>query len=947
MIFSFIHYRIVVTDIIEINSHREGETLQTLEKERDSSMSLRRDVKFLGNILGEILLHHGGPELLDTVENIRVTTKKLRKEYDVETYKELKETINNLHEPLRQQVIRAFSVYFHLINAAEQNHRIRRRREYQLQDDNIAQPGSIESAIISLKDKQVDEQTIQKVLDELSLELIITAHPTEATKHSVLEIQKQIASILLQLEQSRLTKKERKELEENLINEVTILWQTDELRHRKPTVMDEVRNGLYYFDQTFFDVLPEVHQELEEQLKENFSCKNWKVPNFLHFGSWIGGDRDGNPNVTPEITWKTLHKQRDLAIKKYKEIIVQLMKRFSHSRNRVAVSEELIESVTAEEEKYLDKDKRWAIEAEVYRRKFAVMLNRLDHTGESEIGYATAEELLGDLKLIEASVNAHQPIEREWKALSKLIRQVQLFGFHLASLDIRNHSGEHESAITEILKKVHITEDYASLTEEEKVKILESVLNDPRPLLLLNEDYSKETQEMLNVFQMIKDAHDEFGRKSITVYLVSMTQSASDLLEVLVLAKEAGIYRLHADGTVETHLNVAPLLETVDDLIAGPKIMETLFRMDCYRDHLSKHEDRQEIMLGYSDGSKDGGTLTANWRLYRAQQEIHDVAKKFNLGLKFFHGRGGSLGRGGGPLNRSILSQPPETLGDGVKITEQGEVLSSRYLLEDIAYRSLEQATSTLFESTIDNTRGVGGGNSVEEEDWRTIMEDISAVSLKKYQSLVFGDKDFLTYFQQATPLNELGALNIGSRPMSRKNRNRFEDLRAIPWVFAWTQSRQLLPAWYAAGTGLNSFASQSSDNLQKLQDMYQKWPFFRSTIDNLQMALMKADITTAKEYAALVEDEQMADRIFGNIVEEYVTTREVLLKITGNSELLDNTPNLQESVHRRNPYVDPLNLLQVNLIKELREQENPDDGLLIEALLTISGIAAGLRNTG
>nr|WP_077624305.1 phosphoenolpyruvate carboxylase [Sediminibacillus massiliensis] len=919
--------------------------MQTLEKLQDSSMPLRRDVKLLGNILGEILLHHGGPELLNTVEKIRVTTKALRKEFDEQKYKELKEEIANLEQPVRQQVIRAFSVYFHLINAAEQNHRIRRRREYQLQEEEVSQPGSIESAVSSLKDKHVNEESIQKVLDALSLELIITAHPTESTKHSVLEIQKQIANILKQLDQPILTKKERKELEEGLANEITILWQTDELRHRKPTVMDEVKNGLYYFEQTFFDVLPEIHQELEEQLKEKFA-DNIKVPNFLHFGSWIGGDRDGNPNVTPDVTWETLHRQRGLALKKYKEVVVKLMKRFSHSANRVSISDELIKSVEEDETKYLNKNQKWAVETEVYRRKFAVILARLEQVGKSEIGYQAAEELLEDLRLIHRSVQGHSPADKEWKGLTKLIRQVKLFGFHLATLDIRNHSGEHEAAITEVLRKVNIAEDYSSLSEEEKMEILGQVLKDPRPLLLLNEDYSKETQEMLNVFQMIKNAHEEFGKESITVYLISMTRSASDLLEVLVLAKEAGIYRLHADGTVDSNLNVAPLLETVDDLIAGPKIMETLFEMEEYRSHLSQHGDRQEIMLGYSDGSKDGGTLTANWKLYKAQQEIHSVAKKYNLRLKFFHGRGGSLGRGGGPLNRSIMSQPPETLGDGVKITEQGEVLSSRYLLEDIAYRSLEQATSTLFEATVDNKLGNSPHYS-REEAWGEAMEKISDVSLKKYQSLVFGDEDFLTYFKEATPLNELGALNIGSRPMSRKNRNRFEDLRAIPWVFAWTQSRQLLPAWYAAGSGLNDYASKSEENVRQLQDMYENWPFFHSTIDNLQMALMKADIHTAKEYAALVNDQEIATRIFGDIMEEYELTKNILLKITGNKKLLDNTPNIQESVHRRNPYVDPLNVLQVNLIKELRQQEEPDEELLTEALLTISGIAAGLRNTG
>jgi phosphoenolpyruvate carboxylase len=368
--------------------------------------------------------------------------------------------------------------------------------------------------------------------------------------------------------------------------------------------------------------------------------------------------------------------------------------------------------------------------------------------------------------------------------------------------------------------------------------------------------------------------------------------------------------------------------------------------MDVYRNHLSIHGDSQEIMLGYSDGSKDGGTLTANWKLYKAQLEIHDMAKRHEIGLKFFHGRGGSLGRGGGPLNKSLLSQPAETIGDGVKITEQGEVLSSRYLLEDIAYRSLEQATSTLMLATAHVSKEAEHGN-LRDKSWELAIEEISSISLKKYQSLVFGDSDFLTYFNEATPLRELGDLNIGSRPMSRKNRGRFEDLRAIPWVFAWTQSRQLLPAWYAAGTGLESFASQSEQNLQQLQQMYEKWPFFRSTIDNLQMALMKADITTAKEYLSLVEDQEIAERIFSDILEEYERTKAILLHITGAKELLDHTPNIKDSVHRRNPYVDPLNFLQVELIKQLRKQDEPTEELITEVLLTISGISAGLRNTG
>ncbi|MGO4889767.1 phosphoenolpyruvate carboxylase [Anaerobacillus sp. MEB173] len=912
----------------------------------DPNTLLRNDVRKLGSMLGEILVHQGGISLLNKVETIRKKTIDLRKGFDEKTYEELKEEIHSLEPPMRQQVIRAFAIYFHLANIAEQNHRIRRRREYQLQGDEVIQPFSLEKAVTALKENDISEDVIQRVLEDLSLELVITAHPTEATKRSILETQKRILLILKEFDRAVLTKREKEKLDESLFNEITSLWQSNELRDRKPSVLDEVKNGLYYFDQTLFDVLPDIHQELEYQLEEHYPNVKWDVPDFLRFGSWIGGDRDGNPFVTPEVTWKTLEKHRKLVIKKYDEAIVDLMRRFSQSTARVSVSEELLTSVEKDENLYLDRGEEWPVQSEVYRRKFAVMIKRLRQVGKSEIGYQSSEELHKDLLLIKNSADQHQPSHHRLKTLHKVIRQVQLFGFHLATLDIRNHSGEHESAMAEILKAVNISNDYASLSEEEKVTVLENALKDPRPLLLFEQGYSKETQSVINVFKLIKKAHEVFGKRSIEVYLVSMTQSASDLLEVLVLAKEAGIYRKHADGSVESGLTVAPLLETIDDLVAGPEIMKKLFTMDVYRAHLEQRGNHQEIMLGYSDGSKDGGTLTANWKLYKAQQEIHDMAKEYNIRLKFFHGRGGSLGRGGGPLNRSILSQPAETLGDGVKITEQGEVLSSRYLLGDIAYRSLEQAASTLLKASAHVSK-TSEENHYREKAWEEAMEDISAQALKKYQSLVFEDKDFLTYFNQVTPLEELAALNIGSRPMKRKNSNQFENLRAIPWVFAWTQCRQLIPAWYAAGSGLKAFASKSDKNIKLLQSMYQEWPFFRSTINNLQMALMKADLTTAKEYAKLVEDQAIGERIYQNIVDEYNKTKEILLAISDNKELLDHTPNIKESVHLRNPYIDPLNFLQVELIKKMRESEENKEDLLIEVLLTINGIAAGLRNTG
>ncbi|APC50058.1 phosphoenolpyruvate carboxylase [Virgibacillus halodenitrificans] len=911
----------------------------------DSNALLRRDVNMLGSILGEILVLHGGKELFDKVETIREMTKSIRKTYDADTYQTLKNEISTLQPPMRQQVIRAFSIYFHLINIAEQNHRIRRRREYLLKEEE-SQSFSLEKTVSNVKNYDLTNEDIQDVLNELSVELIMTAHPTEATKRTVLEIQKRISEILRKLDNPQTTKNERAYVEESLFNEVTALWHTDELRHRKPEVLDEVKNGLYYFDQTLFHTLPDVFQDLEMQLQSQISEEDWKVPNFIQFGSWIGGDRDGNPNVTPEITWKTLGMQRELILKKYDSTIVDLMRRFSQSSERITINPQFIEKVEQEEGTYLVDKEKWPVKSEVYRRKFAIILKRLRETGKTENGYQFSEELANDLIEIKEHAEAHLPKPKKLKTLRKAIRQVQMFGFHLATLDVRNHSGEHEAAIHEILKAVHVTDDYSNLTEEEKQKILLEVLNDQRPLLLFDGSYSEATQKMLRVFRMIKKAHEEFGKRAIEVYLISMTEAPSDLLEVMVLAKEAGIYRLYPDGSVESDIDVAPLLETIDDLIAGPKIMQTLFDTDVYRKQLQSRDRRQEIMLGYSDGSKDGGTLSANWRLFKAQLEIHNTAREYDIRLKFFHGRGGSLGRGGGSLNTSILSQPMETLGDGVKITEQGEVLSSRYLLEDIAYRNLEQAAAALFEAC---AKVSSSSDQVElrQKEWEDAMEAISEKSLRKYQSLVFGDPDFLTYFNQATPLTELGALNIGSRPMSRKNSQRFEDLRAIPWVFAWTQSRHMLPAWYAAGTGLQSFIEENGSNLEILQTMYKEWSFFHSTINNLQMALMKADMKTAKEYLELVEDPVLANRIYEDIAEEYERTKKALLQISGNEELLSHTSNIKESVHLRNPYVDPLNFLQVDLIQKLRETSNPSEELVTEVLLTINGVAAGLVNTG
>jgi phosphoenolpyruvate carboxylase len=924
---------------------------QLEETKNQSNNLLRRDVRFLGNILGEVLVHQGGNELLNIVEKIREMSKSLRADNNPVMFEEFKQLVGSLETDIRHQVIRAFAIYFQLVNIAEQNHRIRRKRDYERSTGDHIQPGSIESVVVELKSRNIPSYEVQDILKGISLELVMTAHPTEATRRVVLEIHKRIANDVMQLDNPTLTNREREFLREKLLNEVLTLWQTDELRDRKPTVIDEVRNGLYYFDETLFEVLPEVYQELERCLDKYYPEEPWHVPTYLRFGSWIGGDRDGNPSVTSDVTWNTLGMHRQMAISKYAESIRTLMDILSFSTNIVCVTDELHESIQKDREYIeLKSEDIWRNEKEPYRIKLTYMLEKMLNTGSKtnpNQKYNAADEFKADLLIIDRSLRLHFADYVADKDIKQLIRQVELFGFHMAALDVRQHSKEHESAITEILAKMGMVEDYSALDEEEKIKLLDKLMNDPRPLTSPFLEYSESTQECLDVFKTVKRAQEEFGVDCIRSYLISMTQGASDMLEVSLLAKEVGLFRKDTDGTITCTLQSVPLFETIDDLHEAPAIMEKLLSLSVYRDSVVAFGNMQEIMLGYSDSNKDGGVLTANWELRVALKQITKTANKFDVKLKFFHGRGGALGRGGMPLNRSILAQPPETLGAGIKITEQGEVLSSRYSMQGIAYRSLEQATSALITSAIIARTPK---SDLYDAKWELVIKGISENAQKKYQDLIFRDPDFLTFFKESTPLPEIGELNIGSRPAKRKNSDRFEDLRAIPWVFSWTQSRYLLPAWYASGTGLYSFYNGNEENLKQLQYMYENWSYFRSMIDNLQMALAKADLLISKQYANMVSDTTISGRIFQCIVDEYKLAQDMILKITGQQDILDNVPVIQESIRLRNPYVDPLSYLQVQLLSELRglRTSGEDDPMLLrEVLLTINGIAAGLRNTG
>lgn len=913
---------------------------------------LRRDVRFLGNILGEVLVHQGGNELLGIVEKIREMSKTLRAHFVPEIYEEFKTAIAALSPDVRRSVIRAFAVYFQLVNIAEQNHRIRRKRDYERSAGETVQPGSIESIVSGMKADGVPAEDLYSIIHGTSLELFMTAHPTEAMRRAILDIHKRIAEEMMELDNPTLTHRERERLREKLRSEVVTLWQTNELRDRKPTVLDEVRNGLYYFDETLFDAIPDVYEELERCLSKYYPDLKWHVPPFLRFGSWIGGDRDGNPSVRSNVTWETLLMHRHQALEKYEESLRRGLQLLSFSTTLVHVTDELLASIEKDRaEVDVKPELLWRNDSEPYRVKLTYMIARIQHTRngspKAQERYASPEAFIEDLKVIDRSLRSHFADYPADSFAAKLIRQVELFGFHLASLDIRQHSREHEAAMQEILAKMGIADDYSSLSEGDKVQLLRRLLDDPRPLTSPYFEYSESTQEVLDVVRTVRRAQDEFGARAVRSYLISMSEAASDILEVMLLAKEAGLFYKHSDGTVQASIQAVPLFETIDDLHAAPDIMRSLFRMPTYLQSIEALDGIQEIMLGYSDSNKDGGMLTANWELRVALQAITDAANEFGVKLKFFHGRGGALGRGGMPLNRSILAQPPHTLGAGIKITEQGEVLSSRYSLQGIAYRSLEQAASALLTAAV---HAKHPQSVLEEHTYEGYMRSMSEAAMRKYQDLVFRDPDFLLFFRESTPLPEIGELNIGSRPSKRKNSDRFEDLRAIPWVFAWTQSRYLFPAWYGAGTGLKSFLDGGPDRLDVLKEMYENWSFFQGLIDNLQMALAKADLLISKEYAGMLKNDAVRQRIFTEMEDEYRLTSDLILKITGQEDILDNVPIIQESIRLRNPYVDPLSYFQVLLLKELRavrETGEDDADLLREVLLTINGIAAGLRNTG
>jgi phosphoenolpyruvate carboxylase len=915
----------------------------------DDDTHLRQTIRTLGNLLGETIIEQEGRDLFDLEEEMRALSKAQRagdSQAGVQMVALTERLVQDVH--LAQAVLKAFTTYFQLVNLAEEQQRVRvlRQRASVAQAENRPMRETILAAVYTLRREGLDVDDIQRLLNELFIMPVFTAHPTEAKRRTILLKLRAIAQHLARLEQNNLLPSEEAEVKERIHELVVALWQSDETRERRPTVMDELREGLYFFENTLFDLLPRIYRELAAALREVYPEGDFTIPVFLRYGSWIGGDRDGNPFVTLEVTENALREQKSRALRRYMEEIESLYGHLSMARTHMGFSPEFLQSLE-EDFALIDAQEYEVLERfsmEPYRQKMILIYRRLAATIEqnerpwdkslpNSRAYSAAAELVRDLTTVQESLRQNQGERLAAGRFSKLVDQARIFGFHLASMDIRQHSERHRAALVEVLDRYHNKRyphlSYATMSESDREDLLSEEIESPRPLTA-QLDFSPETNETVGLFRLIKKAHQHVDSQAVQTYIISMTTSASHLLEVLLLAKDAGLFG---------EIDVVPLFETIDDLENAPGIMARIFDNPTYARHLALRGGHQQIMIGYSDSNKDGGYLRANWMLYKAQKDLAQVCDARGVSLTLFHGRGGSIGRGGGPTNRAILAQPPESVRGRIKLTEQGEVISNRYANSDIGHRHLEQLVSAILLTS-------GRRPSYPKEPaWSAILAEVSRRAEEAYRALI-AQPGFLRYFHEATPIDHINQLNIGSRPAKRKATAGVSDLRAIPWVFAWTQSRVNLPGWFGMGHGIGSWMEEDPSRLETLQEMYQAWPFFRTVIDRAQFSLRRADMGIAARYAGLI-DPAVGQPIFAEIRGEFDRIESIVLAITGFESLLDNEPWLRRSITLRNPYVDPLNYIQVALIERLKVNPANEEAVRQAILLSVNGVAAGLQNTG
>ncbi len=919
-------------------------------------------IHFLGDLLGETIRTQSGAAAFEIEEHVRALAKRLRATEDPAAERELQEIVERLSVAEASDLIRAFTHYFGLVNLAEQLERLRVLRERDLEHPARPRHESILEAMTQIAAQGVPAEVVAEALGDMRLVPVFTAHPTESQRRTALEPLRRIAVLLPPLLGSRLLPIEREEYEHRIAGELVSRWQSEQLRVRKPSVLDEVKYGRFYMETTLLEVVPSIYREFEAALRVAYPGYEWNLPSVLRFGSWIGGDRDGNPFVTPDVTVEAVRLLQEALLQQYVARVEELSHILSPSIRQAGISAELAASLDEDARVFPELAATVATrnEFEPYRQKCTYIRARLLATiertvsyeprwgidgiarvGDTSDWYRGAAGLLHDLRLMDQSLRANAGGALADGELHDLIRLVEVFGLHLARLDIRQHSKRHTAALQEILASAGVCADYSALDERERTALLSRELDGRRPLIPARIEYSDETNETVESMRTAAALLEQLNPDLIHTYIISMAAGPSDVLAVLLLAREAGLYDPAAGRSL---LDIVPLFETRADLQNAPGILQDLLSTPAYRKQLEYRGQRQEIMLGYSDSNKDSGYVAANWALYVAQRDLVATAEAAGVQLRLFHGRGGAIGRGGGGANHAILAQPAGTVRGRLRLTEQGEVIFDRYGLTGIAARHLQQLLHAMLLTTFTSP-----GSDVPAE-WCEAMGELADHSAGVYRGLVYDDPRFVHYFYEATPITEIVRLNIGSRPASRKSSQRIEDLRAIPWVFAWMQSRHTIPGWYGLGSALDHFVEQHGEpGLALLRRMYHEWPFVTTTIDNAQMILAKADMRIARSYAALVPDQELADAIFGQIAAEYEHTVRAVLLVTEQDHLLDNTPILQLSIDRRNPYIDPLSAIQLELLRRLRakaDDDSPDD-LRAAVLLSINGIAAGLKNTG
>jgi phosphoenolpyruvate carboxylase len=913
----------------------------------DKDLPLKEDTRLLGRVLGDVLRAQTGEGGFACIESIRQTAIRFRRAGAAEApavKHELETLLNDLPIVQAIDVVRAFSYFSHLVNIAEDVHQNRRRRAHALARS-APQIGSLAHALDRIAVARVGDDALTRWFDEALVSPVLTAHPTEVQRRSILDSEREIARLLQWRDRVALTPDEIEELECGLHREILGLWQTSMLRLSKLRVFDEIDNGLAYYRYTFLSEVPALYAALERNLRSRPGARDGlHLPPFLRLGSWIGGDRDGNPNVVAETLQYAIRAQSAVAFAHYLEEVHHLGGELSLSTRLVTPTAELSALAQAAG------DSNPHRQDEPYRQALIGVYARVAETARTLAGYAaprapqaaltpyaTPADMVADLSTIRASLASHGSELIAAGRLDPLIRAVEVFGFHLAVLDLRQNSDVHESVVGELLARAGATDDYAELAEADRVLLLARELSGARLLFSPHVEYSPRTSSELAILRAAADIHARFGAVALPNYVISKCASVSDLLEVGVLLKEAGLLRGDALA-----LNIIPLFETIDDLERSSEIMRAAFALPCYRAWLAGRGDWQEVMLGYSDSNKDGGYLAANWALYRAELALVDAFRDARIKLRLFHGRGGTVGRGGGPSYEAILAQPAGSVPGGLRITEQGEIIASKYSDPDLGRRNLETLVAATLEASLLDSENIGDRADVYYE----AMNRLAAHALEAYRALVYDTPAFVDYFRAATPIAEIAELNIGSRPASRTASSRIEDLRAIPWVFSWGQCRLMLPGWYGFAAAVDAWLETRPDGLALLSEMHARWPFFRSVISNMAMVLAKTDLAIASRYADLVPDKAARDSVFSTLASEHRRTIELVHAITGHDTLLHDNPTLTRSIRDRFPYLDPLNHLQVELLRRYRAGQT-DERTKRGIHLTINGLAAGLRNSG